>query len=207
MKFIIIFAIIAAVSAEPPRFGYQQQQSAPYNPRGWRPSGPSFDLPQRQQNYETYGAPQQQQQQQNYESPQITYGAPQQQQQQQNYLPPKVEYGPPEPDAKNVETTTIADDVATTQTPAKLVEEVPKAKSEKLEEPKPQNPVFLIVPQPEKLVYTVQQSAPLVAVPETKILANLQTVPIAQVAQFGQAALATSYYTPTYSSSFVQIYQ
>lgn len=75
--------------AEPPRFrSFARQtapapeaESAPYAPRGWRPAGAPFTLPQRSQPQQNYGAPIANNN--NY---------PQAQQQQE----PAAEYGPPE---------------------------------------------------------------------------------------------------------------
>lgn len=114
--------MIAAVAAEPPRYRPQRQfffarqqeeattvSSAPYAPSGWRPSGPAFNLPQRQ-----YGAPSAPQQQYGAPSaPQQQYGAPQQQ-----YGAPAVpqqQYGPPqEATTTEAPSSTEAEDLATT---------------------------------------------------------------------------------------------
>lgn len=114
--------MIAAVAAEPPRYRPQRQfffarqqeeattvSNAPYAPSGWRPSGPAFNLPQRQ-----YGAPSAPQQQYGAPSaPQQQYGAPQQQ-----YGAPAVpqqQYGPPqEATTTEAPSSTEAEDLATT---------------------------------------------------------------------------------------------
>ncbi|XP_014209178.1 nuclear transcription factor Y subunit beta-like [Copidosoma floridanum] len=97
MKVFLGLALFAAVAfAEPPLYQPQQQQQqryffarrqeeqvqaapGPYPARGWRPEGPAFNLPERQQQA----------------SPQVdnAYGAPAQQQ----YSPPRPQYGPPKP--------------------------------------------------------------------------------------------------------------
>ncbi|XP_066591812.1 uncharacterized protein [Prorops nasuta] len=97
-----VLLLATAVFAEPP-FYHQQRQyyferqqedpsaAAPYPARGWKPSGPSFDLPERQQTaiQQQYGAPETPQQQ--YGPPQKQYGAPEQQ-----YGAPQQQYGAPE---------------------------------------------------------------------------------------------------------------
>lgn len=50
----VILVIVSLVAAEPPnrpRTFYVKQTAAsgPYQPRGWRPSGPAFNLPLQQQ--------------------------------------------------------------------------------------------------------------------------------------------------------------
>ena len=78
--------------AEPPayrqRYFFARQQeepsnSGPYPARGWKPDGPAFNLPQRQQQApqvdNAYGAPQQPEPQQQYGPPQQQYGGPAQQ--------------------------------------------------------------------------------------------------------------------------------
>ncbi|XP_023289347.1 pro-resilin-like [Orussus abietinus] len=91
--------LLASAMAEPPRYRFnsqaqnqnqqgrqyyfaRQQQDAPYPASGWRPEGPSFDLPERQlqQQYgapDKYGAP---------AAPQNQYGAP---------TAPQNQYGAP----------------------------------------------------------------------------------------------------------------
>lgn len=139
--------------AEPPRYRPQQQRqfyfarqqeettaaNAPYQPSGWRPAGPAFNLPQTapqrqygapsapsapQQQYgapaaapqQQYGAPAAPQQQYGAPSaPQQQYGAPSAPQQQ--YGPPAVpqqQYGPPqETTTAEVPSTTEAEDATT----------------------------------------------------------------------------------------------
>ena len=133
---------MATVMAEPPRYRPQQQRqfyfarqqeetttaaNAPYQPSGWRPAGPAFNLPQRapQRQYGAPSAPQQQYgapaaaPQQQYgapaAAPQQQYGAPSAPQQQ--YGPPAVpqqQYGPPqEATTAEVPSTTEAEDATT----------------------------------------------------------------------------------------------
>ncbi|KAL6448443.1 hypothetical protein ACFW04_000397 [Cataglyphis niger] len=74
--FVSIVLLVAVVVAEPPRyrqqyqqryyFARQQEEAAPYPASGWKPAGPSFNLPQRQ-SQQQYGAP---------DAPQQQYGAP-----------------------------------------------------------------------------------------------------------------------------------
>ncbi|XP_043473326.1 pro-resilin-like [Leptopilina heterotoma] len=93
--FLISSIFVVLVAAEPPvyrqRYYVAQQReevtqnpSAPYAPSGWKPDGPAFNLPQRQQVQNTYGPPKQQ------------YGPPSEPQNQ--YGPPSApenQYGPP----------------------------------------------------------------------------------------------------------------
>ncbi|XP_044007310.1 pro-resilin-like [Aphidius gifuensis] len=85
MKIVIIACLIAMTLAEPPSYRqeYQndktyyfakQQEEAPYQASGWKPDGPAFELPQKQQ------------QQQAPVQPQGQYGAP---------VKPSKEYGGP----------------------------------------------------------------------------------------------------------------
>ncbi|KAK9304638.1 hypothetical protein QLX08_004064 [Tetragonisca angustula] len=143
MKIYVAFALLmATVMAEPPRYRPQQQRqfyfarqqeetttaaNAPYQPSGWRPAGPAFNLPQRapQRQYGAPSAPQQQYgapaaaPQQQYgapaAAPQQQYGAPSAPQQQ--YGPPAVpqqQYGPPqEATTAEVPSTTEAEDATT----------------------------------------------------------------------------------------------
>lgn len=134
--------MIAAVAAEPPRYRPQRQfffarqqeeattvSNAPYAPSGWRPSGPAFNLPQRQYGapsapQQQYGAPNAPQQQYGAPSaPQQQYGAPSAPQQQygapqQQYGAPAVpqqQYGPPqEATTTEAPSSTEAEDLATT---------------------------------------------------------------------------------------------
>ncbi|CAH1176358.1 unnamed protein product [Phaedon cochleariae] len=73
-KLCLFLAVVAVSAAEPPsayRGWYSHPDSGPYQPSGWRPSGPDFRLP----------------------VPQALYGSPP-----QGYLPvPAQEYGPPPP--------------------------------------------------------------------------------------------------------------
>lgn len=63
-----------------------------------------------------------------------------------------------------------------------------------------QNAALVTVQQPKALVYNVQSSAPLVALPAAEVQpASLQLLP-------ASAATTTSVVTP-YSSSFVQVFQ
>ncbi|XP_011137191.2 mediator of RNA polymerase II transcription subunit 15 [Harpegnathos saltator] len=127
MKVLVSIALLAAVVlAEPPRYRpqYQQQRqyyftrqqeeaadNAPYAASGWKPTGPAFNLPERQfagaqQSQQQYGAPiAAQQPQQQYgapsaaQQPQQQYGAPSAAQQpQQRYgapTAPQQQYGAP----------------------------------------------------------------------------------------------------------------
>ncbi|KAI4463623.1 dna-directed rna polymerases i ii and iii subunit rpabc2 [Holotrichia oblita] len=190
----IILVVASLVLAEPPRFRSFARQTAPapeaeavpYAPRGWRPAGAPFSLPQRSQPHQNYGAPIAN----NNNYPQGLYGAPAQQQQ------PSPQYGPPEV-ATEMPTTTEGGAEDFTETPAENIREGDNKKSEKIEQP--QNPAFFIIPQPERLVYAVQ-SAPLVALPQAKYVAaaNLQALPL--------TAVQTSVVSP-YSSTYIQYYQ
>ncbi|XP_015599236.1 uncharacterized protein LOC107269645 [Cephus cinctus] len=92
--FVGLMLCTALALAEPPRYRQQNQQqrqyyiarqqeetfpppaAAPYAPSGWKPAGPTFDLPQKQVQ-DSYGAPAEPQQQ--YEAPAVPqqqYGAP-----------------------------------------------------------------------------------------------------------------------------------
>lgn len=63
-----------------------------------------------------------------------------------------------------------------------------------------QNAALVAVEQPKALVYSVQSSAPLVALPAAEVAAPLQLLPASG------SASTTSVVTP-YSSSFVQVFQ
>ncbi|KAL6264723.1 hypothetical protein P5V15_004821 [Pogonomyrmex californicus] len=100
MKVLVSVVLLAAVVlAEPPRyrqqyqqqrqyyFARQQEEAAPYPASGWKPEGPAFNLPQKQQQngapQQQYGAPNTPQQQYGApNSPQQQYGAPNAPQQQ-----------------------------------------------------------------------------------------------------------------------------
>ncbi|XP_033216588.1 pro-resilin-like [Belonocnema kinseyi] len=83
MKVFLISALLVALAAaEPPayrqKYFFAQQREeltpdsvAPYQPSGWKPDGPAFNLPQRQEVENAYGPPKDQ------------------------YGPPKQQYGPP----------------------------------------------------------------------------------------------------------------
>ncbi|KAL0134364.1 hypothetical protein PUN28_001273 [Cardiocondyla obscurior] len=145
MKQVLSIVLLAAVVlAEPPRYRQQQRQyyfarqqdeTAPYAASGWKPAGPSFDLPQRQsQQYEApsalqqqYGAPNNAPQQQ-YGTPsgsQQQYGAPNNAPQQyggpsaprQYGTPanPRREYGEPEESTTETTNTTDQEEVSTVQ--------------------------------------------------------------------------------------------
>ncbi|XP_034948855.1 DNA translocase FtsK [Chelonus insularis] len=101
MKVLIISALIALTLAEPPSYRQQFQNrdriyyfakqqevdapeaaDAPYAPSGWRPDGPSFEYPQKQQQLapqQQYGEP---------ANPQNQYGAP-------AAVAPESQYGAP----------------------------------------------------------------------------------------------------------------
>ncbi|GJQ82863.1 hypothetical protein Trydic_g2601 [Trypoxylus dichotomus] len=194
----IILVVASLVSAEPPRYRSFARQSAPpappadaegapYAPRGWRPAGPPFALPQRSQPQQNYGAP-------NADNnfAQGLYGAPQQQQQQ-----PPAQYGPPPEIATEIPTTTENNAEDFTEIPPENIRSAENKKSDKLQEPK--SPAFFIIPQPERLVYAVQ-SAPLLALPQAKYVAaaNLQAIPL--------TAVPTAVVSP-YNSQYVQLYQ
>ncbi|KAG6803933.1 vacuolar protein sorting-associated protein 27 [Apis mellifera caucasica] len=181
MKGFIAFALlIAAVAAEPPRYRPQRQfffarqqeeattvSNAPYAPSGWRPSGPAFNLPQRQygapsapqQQYgapsapqQQYGAPNAPQQQYGAPSaPQQQYGAPSAPQQQygapqQQYGAPAVpqqQYGPPqEATTTEAPSSTEAEDLATTvasvESESEPVNSVNELEDEEVDEQQPQ---------------------------------------------------------------------
>ncbi|XP_012229165.1 uncharacterized protein [Linepithema humile] len=84
--FVSIVLLASVVLAEPPRYRQQQRQyyfaqqqqeqqqeqqeqeeAGSYPASGWKPAGPAFNLPQRQQPQQQYGAP---------DTPQQQYGAP-----------------------------------------------------------------------------------------------------------------------------------
>lgn len=94
-------------------------------------------------------------------------------------------------------------------------------KSGKQEQQEQRRPVFFVLSQkvqaqPQKLLYTIQQNAALVAAPQPKALvystAPLVALPAAEVQTAklqllpASAATTTSIVTP-YSSSFVQVFQ
>ncbi|KAL3270524.1 hypothetical protein HHI36_021063 [Cryptolaemus montrouzieri] len=57
-KYIVLALSIASFIACEPQNYYSNYESAPYQPSGWRPSGPAFRLPERLQNPQTiYGPP------------------------------------------------------------------------------------------------------------------------------------------------------
>ncbi|XP_008547723.1 protein piccolo [Microplitis demolitor] len=108
MKIIIALASVVMVLAEPPIRGtyyFAKQEDAPYPASGWKPDGPSFDLPQKQSEKQQvapqrqYGAPVKAPQPQ-YGGPaaaQTEYGAPAKAPQQQYGAPvaPQKQYGSP----------------------------------------------------------------------------------------------------------------
>ncbi|XP_006613346.1 uncharacterized protein LOC102678391 isoform X2 [Apis dorsata] len=181
MKGFIAFALlVAAVAAEPPRYRPQRQfffarqqeeptttvSNAPYAPSGWRPSGPAFNLPQRQYGasnapQQQYGAPNAPQQQygapnapqQQYgapNAPQQQYGAPNAPQQQygapnQQYGAPAVpqeQYGPPQEatttEAPNSTEAEDATTVASVESESEPVNSVNELEDEEVDEQQPQ---------------------------------------------------------------------
>ncbi|XP_017763354.1 PREDICTED: gamma-gliadin B-like [Eufriesea mexicana] len=178
MKAFVAFALlIAAVVAEPPRYRPQQRQfffarqqedpntaNAPYPASNWRPSGPAFNLPQREPNRQ-YGQPSAPQQQyggpatpqQQYgtpNAPQQQYGTPANPQQQygtpsepqQQYGTPSVpqqQYGPAqEATTTQVPTTTEVEDFTTvpsvTESESEPVNSVNELEDEDTDEHQPQ---------------------------------------------------------------------
>nr|XP_023026725.1 uncharacterized protein LOC111514706 [Leptinotarsa decemlineata] len=99
---LLCVLLVSLVNGEAPKSNarfleqFQNLESAPYPPSGWRPSGPQFRLPEPSQEY---GPPSQE------------YGPPS-----QEYDPPSQEYGPPEADS-----TTTTTDVPTTTSSAESV--------------------------------------------------------------------------------------
>ncbi|RZC36507.1 hypothetical protein BDFB_009192 [Asbolus verrucosus] len=93
MKILVAALIIATASADFRAYNQRypsenQEQDGPYQPSGWRPSGPPFALPARQQ------------------LPRFDYGPPP-----QTYGTPAQEYGPP------LTTTTESQETTTTEAP------------------------------------------------------------------------------------------
>ncbi|VEN58983.1 unnamed protein product [Callosobruchus maculatus] len=200
MKVIIATFLLASACvclAEPPA----PAASGPYQPRGWRPSGPAFNLPARQT----------------------------------NAAPVAQEYGPPPTTTAEYETTTMP----TENELSKLESEAETIELEGPNKPQPAQPnpaqTFVVVPQPERLVYytparlvsgTVYQQAqpaklvqvagprlaPVQAIPAlAKIvdqapvvqLQEIQTVPVVNYASsYTQSQVLTPY-----SSSYVQVLQ
>ncbi|XP_016904308.2 uncharacterized protein LOC107992762 [Apis cerana] len=164
MKGFVAFALlIAAVAAEPPRYRPQRQfffarqqeeptttvSNAPYAPSGWRPSGPAFNLPQRQYGapnapQQQYGAPNAPQQQYGAPSaPQQQYGAPSAPQQQYGApAVPQQQYGPPqEATTTEAPSSTEAEDattVASVESESEPVNSVNELEDEEVDEQQPQ---------------------------------------------------------------------
>ncbi|GAB1861108.1 DUF4794 domain-containing protein [Camponotus japonicus] len=95
--FISIVLLVAVALAEPPKyrqqyqqqyyFARQQEEAAPYPASGWKPTGPAFNLPQRQ-SQQQYGAP---------DAPQQQYGAPDTSRKQYEApSAPRQQYGAPD---------------------------------------------------------------------------------------------------------------
>ncbi|KAJ3665644.1 hypothetical protein Zmor_001132 [Zophobas morio] len=114
MKLLVVLAIIGAAYADFHTFNQRypiesREQDGPYQPSGWRPSGPPFSLPARQQLPRqdfAFSLPARQQlPRQEFSPPPQTYGPP------PTYGPPAQEYGPPEA------TTTEAQEITTTELP------------------------------------------------------------------------------------------
>ncbi|XP_072755907.1 uncharacterized protein [Anoplolepis gracilipes] len=170
--FINIVLLAAVVFAEPPRyrqqqqyyFARQQEEAAPYPASGWKPAGPSFNLPQRQPQ-EQYGAPDAPQQQygtpdasrRQYEAPSAPrrqYGSPDVPQkqyagpsapQQQYGTPtePQREYGiPEESTTTEAPNTTVEEEVSTvqgiTESESEPVNAVNELEDEDVDEKQPQ---------------------------------------------------------------------
>lgn len=79
MYLVSLFALIAVVVAEPPRYSTLARQmappnTAPYQPSGWKPQGARLTLPARQETFQPSPS---------YGPPSATYG------------PPSASYGPP----------------------------------------------------------------------------------------------------------------
>jgi hypothetical protein len=103
MKLLVVVLLVGTVCADyrfyNPRYPVDnREQDGPYQPSGWRPSGPPFALPARQQ------------------LPRQEYGPPP-----QTYGTPSQEYGPPEA------TTTESQESTTTEAPTTTTENVQEA--------------------------------------------------------------------------------
>ncbi|KAG5897928.1 hypothetical protein JTB14_014042 [Gonioctena quinquepunctata] len=221
----VLLVMVSIASAEPPVRGYSSNQaSAPYPPSGWKPDGPAFRLPIRNQRNQ---------------EPATLYG------------PPPQQYGPPESEVTTTETATTTTEAATEQTTsepqAENLKQALRPKSEKLRSQKTEQaaPVYVVVPQAQQLVF----SSPLRATPSNLVAINrpeklvevkepnpvpVQAVPALAQIQAAQAPLVVEQYPQAvqfqqiqaipvenyygsfvsrtsvvspYSSSFVQIYQ
>ncbi|XP_072391715.1 uncharacterized protein [Diabrotica undecimpunctata] len=218
MKSIVaaILLVATVVSAEPPRqFLRQKAAEAPYEPSGWKPSGPLLQYPVRS-NVQEYGPPE-----------------------------PQTIYGPPKNDTELEPTTTETIEETTTFEPqAESIKTSPSSaklqakKSEKSTVPQPNQFFFIVNPaKSERLVLAPLRVTPVNAKPVTPIRAPApvaaparleefpqvveveQTVPVqveqavpvqyqpVQAVPFLAGYVSQSSVVTPYSSSFVQIYQ
>ncbi|KYB27996.1 uncharacterized protein LOC103312694 [Tribolium castaneum] len=116
---------------------------------------------------------------------------------------PAPSYGPPPAEATTTEepTTTEANTERLLSQKAEKVQAEPvKEKSEKVEENQG-GQYYVVLPQGQSVVYTVPQSAALLAVPKGNVMATarIQAVPLSSV-------VASSVYTP-FSASYIQVFQ
>ncbi|KAL1489998.1 hypothetical protein ABEB36_013915 [Hypothenemus hampei] len=170
----IIVVIVTMASAEPP-----------YQPRGFRPSGPGFNLPLRSQK------------QQLPPTPAASYG------------PPPQEYGPPNEDITTTETPTTTESVGvTTSIPQQERLRLP----EKVRDSPNGANIYVVVPQQnERLVLAeVVQQPRFVPIQEVPIFAKIQESPyrqqltqIVEIVPTGSSAYTSIVNTP-FSRSFVQ---
>ncbi|KAJ8943659.1 hypothetical protein NQ318_005661 [Aromia moschata] len=231
---LVVATVVTAESPnQRPHLQRQTAPAVPYQPRGWRPSGPTFDINQKLQR-----------QQQAPAEPSPSYGPP-----------PSASYGPPvsEPTTTEQPTTTEAEIEGTTEPQSEnlaIASQNIKAKPAKIQKASKQaevSPVYVVLPQGQALIYaaplSVAKSAPLVkpankdvelvkeakepklapvqAIPAlAKIQAPLvfarieqapklvqyQQVQAVPVARYASSLSQTSVYTP-YSSSYVEVYQ
>ncbi|XP_045479858.1 proteoglycan 4-like isoform X2 [Harmonia axyridis] len=218
MKILAAFTliVISMASAEPPRYRPvlarqgQSPDTAPYNPSGWRPSGPPFNTPQRQQNYLP-------------PEPKPSYGPPQE---------PQPSYGPPEVTTTENPTTTTEVTTETAESndaQAEAIKVDPRtgkvsAALKSAESPQP-GAYFVVLPRVESKAanlvapvveqkvafvapFTQSYVVPLAEVPR-KTAALVSAIPaplqVQRIVPFN-SAYRNEIYTP-FSSSIVQIYQ
>lgn len=114
---------------------------------------------------------------------------------------PAPSYGPPPQPTTTEEPTTTETNTERllSQKAEKIQAEPEKEKSEKVEEPQG-GQYYVVLPQGQNVVYTVPQTAALLAVPKGNLMAaRIQTLPVTSV-------VASSVYTP-FSASYIQVFQ
>ncbi|KAF7280792.1 hypothetical protein GWI33_005518 [Rhynchophorus ferrugineus] len=204
----LILVVISLAAAEPPRNGrvFARQQQPPYPARGFRPSGPAFNLPLRSQKQQFNPQP---------PAPAASYG------------PPPQEYGPPAEPTTETPTTTESVEITTLEPQAENIKVSPNKDKLTAAPQGTINPasVYVVLPQSQNFIYSPAPiaSAKLVLpakVEQPKLLpvqaipafAKIQEAPrLAQVVEYQRVVPVSSAYTSIvntpYSSTFVQSFQ